>query len=228
MKYKSGGITSKILLGALATLVIAMFVYNTTHQPEVHRDVWNMAMTKGDSSSENYFVEYTDMFCPYCAKFNRVLDDNFHRDYIDSGKVFFELRLTDIISDHSENSERGGEAGYCAAKQAKFWDFYDAMLAKLYDDYHSRGIGVSKTSPKIPKLDDSYYLDVATSSGLDSDQMQSCFESGEALSELRVNTSRASQTLQSGVPFFIVNTFTSSGFDGSYETVEMMLKAGGV
>jgi Protein-disulfide isomerase len=225
---KKGSVVLKVFALIIVALVVTLFVYNVSHKPEVSRDVWNVAMTKGDPDNENYFVEYTDMFCPYCANFNRAMGANFDRDYIETDKVFFEMRLTALIADHSENSQRGNETAYCAARQEKFWTYYDAVLEKLYEDYHSKGIGVSKVSPQIPKLDDSYYFDVASFVGLDVENMKKCLSDGDALKELATNTEKAARTLPSGVPHIVVNDYTSSGFDGDYSTIKMILKAGGV
>jgi protein-disulfide isomerase len=229
MKTKSGGVVSTVIFIVLAVLIVALFTYNIAqNSSKPVSPAWNTAMTKGNPENKNHFIEYTDMFCPYCAKFNRAAGKEFEKDYIDTDKVYFELRLTDVISDHSANSTRGGETGYCAAEQGKFWEYYDEILAKLKVDYHDKGIGVSKTSPEIPKLEDDYFLNAAHAAKLDVDKMKSCLADGSGLKELRKNTRKAEQALPSGVPFFIINKYTSSGFDGGYSTVKYMLKAGGI
>ncbi|MDR1032744.1 MAG: DsbA family protein [Candidatus Nomurabacteria bacterium] len=229
MKTKSGSVAVWVLVVVVAILVVALFAYNAKNPSKnTTEPAWNSAMTMGNSDNKNHFIEYTDMFCPYCARFNRALGEDFEKDYIKTDKLFFELRLTDVIAEHSVNSTRGGETGYCAAQQDKFWPYYDAILAKLKADYHDKGIGVSKTSPQIPKLDDSYFLDAAKTAKLDVGKVQACLKDGSGLKELRANTARAAQVLPSGVPFFILNSYYSSGFEGNYDTVKLMIKAGGV
>jgi protein-disulfide isomerase len=229
MKTQPGNVAAKVLIALVVLLVVALFIYNAPKaNKKANNKAWNTAMTKGNPENPNHFIEYTDMFCPYCAKFNRALGKDFEKDYIDNDKVFFELRLTDIIAEHSVNSTRGGETGYCAARQAKFWPYYDAILAKLKTDYHDKGIGVSKTSPKIPKLEDAYFLAAARTAKLDVEQLETCLATGEGLQELRANTTKAAQKLPSGVPFFVLNDYYSSGFEGDYNTIKLMLKAGGV
>jgi protein-disulfide isomerase len=230
MKTKNGNIVSKIIFVTVAGVIVALFAYNiiANSSKPVKNEVWNKAMTLGNTDNKNHFIEYTDMFCPYCAKFNHALGKDFERDYIETDKLFFELRLTDIISDHSVNSTRGGETGYCAAEQEKFWAYYDTILNNLKVDYHDKGIGVSKTSPKIPQLEDEYYLNAAREAKLDEEKFKTCLADGSGLKELRANTEKAAQLLPSGVPFFILNNYSSSGFEGNYDTVKRMIKAGGI
>jgi protein-disulfide isomerase len=224
-----------ILFVALGVLVVGLVIYNASLPPkptDFSQKAWHEAMTLGNASAENHFIVYTDIFCPYCDNFSRAWADNeeeFRRDYIDNNKIYLEYRLTDIISDHSPNAERGGEGGYCAAKQGAFWEYYRTMLDKLQKDYHSKGIGVSKTSPKIPELDDAYFVEPAKAvARLDVAQFESCMNSHETLPELKQNTAKAGAVVNGSVPYFVFNDFVTSGFGGDWATVKMMFKAGGV
>ncbi|MDR2336661.1 MAG: DsbA family protein [Candidatus Nomurabacteria bacterium] len=227
-----------ILFITLSTLVVGLIIYNASmpkKPADFSKKAWHEAMTLGKADAENHFIVYTDIFCPYCDDFSRAWaehESEFKSDYIESGKVYLEYRLTDIISDHSPNAERGGEGGYCAATQGTFWEYYHEMLKKLQEDYHSKGIGVSKTSPKIPELDDDYFVEparaVAEYATLDVGKFESCMKNHEALPELKQNTTKASAVVNGSVPYFVFNDFVSSGFGGDYATVKMMFKAGGV
>jgi hypothetical protein len=220
-----------IIFVGVAVLILGALVVNAivTKPP---MDVWNENMTMGDKDAAKHFVVYTDMFCPYCDKFSQLIAKNakeFKKDYLDSKEVYFELRLTDMLKDsHSVNSERGGEAGYCAAAQGRdqFWNYYHAMLDKLDKDYHDKGIGVSKTSPEIPKLGDDYYFTAADTAGIDRGKLESCMKKNETLSELNANTAKIPAGA-SGLPYFVFSGWTSSGFDGDWSTVKSMFKAGG-
>jgi protein-disulfide isomerase len=146
--------------------------------------------------------------------------------YFSNKKVLFELRLADIISDHNENGVRSNESGYCAAKQDKFWPYYEAMQDALTTDFYNKGIADKKGAPDMPKLDDGYYLAAAKTAELNQDEFKRCLADGSSLDELNRATDKARRVIQSGVPYFIFDSFVSSGFDGDYDTVRMMFEAG--
>lgn len=215
--------------------IIALVAFSRPVAPET--TAWTNAMTKGSSETGKHFIMYTDIFCPYCDKFSNALHANaedFEENYINNGKVFFEVRITDInyLSGHSNNSQPGGESAYCAARQDKFWPYYEAILDKLYEDYHSKGIGVSATSEHIPDLELSYFQIAAETAELDMDSFNGCMENHETLEELDKHTTNAQKLIASGVPYFVFGDFKASGFDGNWDTdndykqAKLMLNAG--
>ncbi|MDR3125533.1 MAG: thioredoxin domain-containing protein [Candidatus Nomurabacteria bacterium] len=218
-------------------LVVALFVWNAvTPQTAKSVETWQPEMTFGSPQAVNHFIEYVDMMCPYCAKFYLALHDSFddfQRDFIDTDKIYYELRLVDIVSEHSQNSYRGNIAGYCAARQPdKFWGFYETMQNYLTDNYYSKGIGDKKGAPEIPKWDNQVFYDQAEQSDLNMDEFRDCFDTQQPKDTLATNTRKAQISMQtnsiSGVPYFIFNDYTSSGFEGNYSTIQRMFKAGGV
>lgn len=217
--------------------LVALLAFNA-NKP-IDYTPWEMAMTKGDKETAKYhFIMYTDVFCPYCDKFSNALRahaEDFNKTYLEENNVFFEIRVTDLnyTYGHSNNSRPGGEGAYCAAAQDKFWGYYDTLLDRLYEDYHSKGIGVSKESEHIPDLPDSFWTEIAEKGGLDVDAFNACMESDEMLTKLDSNTNRASRTLPSGVPYFVFGKYTTAGFLGEWdaegydwEQAKIMLDAG--
>ena len=140
-----------IVVGFLVSLV----VFNAIAQKSTDMEVWNKQMSKGDAATaKHHFIMYTDLFCPYCDKFSDAVAanlDDFEKNYIQDKEILFEIRVTDVnyVNGHSDNSRPAGLAAYCAAEQGNFWDYYYALLGKIFADYHSKGIGVDKTSPRI-------------------------------------------------------------------------------
>jgi hypothetical protein len=134
---------------------------------------------------------------------------------------------------HSTNSRPAGEAAYCAAKQGDFWGYYYALLAKIYKDYHSRGIGVDRYSEKIPMLEMSYFYDVADElDTIDRDTLTRCMENDDTVGELDSNTNKAKSKVNGGVPRFVFDKFVTDGFagdwntDNDYKEVERLMDAG--
>ena len=230
-----------IRIGVIVIFVgflFALAAYNSMHPSQKQFGVWNSAMTMGDKeTAEHHFVMYTDIFCPYCDKFSNAVTANledFKTRYIDGNKILFEIRVTDLnyLSGHSDNSLPAGEGAYCAAKQNNFWGYYHALLGKLFEDYHSKGIGVDRNSEHIPELAIEYFYDAAEQGGLDRSQFISCMENHEGKAELDRNTTKTSQTLNGGVPYFVFDKFVYSGFMGDwdttadYENVKLIMEAG--
>ncbi|MDR2082149.1 MAG: DsbA family protein [Candidatus Ancillula trichonymphae] len=192
--------------------------------------IWNQSMLVGDPAAKNHFIEYTDMFCPYCAKFNLALHGSqadFEQNFITPKKMNLEIRLVSMLTDH-ENSDKGGAHAYCAARQNRFHKYYSAMIQKVNEQYFSKGIGAYHEAPDIPILPDSFFQDEYAKAGLDKQKMTECMQKGEGLSDLGIATATAQKKLPSGLPHFVFNTFTTSGFDGDYSRIKVMLKAGGV
>ena len=111
-------------------------------------------------------------------------------------------------------------------REDKFWEFYHGAIKSLYDDYHSKGIGDSKTSPMISNLPNDYWLKIGHNAGLGA-QFDQCVTGHETVDEIVENTRRAAQVSQ-GMPTFKFNKFTTAGFDSSWgwDYVKMYLDAG--
>ncbi len=208
------------VIGLLAGLVI----YNALNPPAPDTGVWNEAMTKGNAeTAKHHFIMYTDIFCPYCDKFSNAVAANledFEKTYIEGKNILFEIRVTDVNYEngHSKNSRPAGIAAYCAAKQNNFWDYYYALLEKMFDDYFSKGVGVDPYSKHIPDLPDSYFLDIAKGVKLDQDSFKQCFENKETAKELDKNTAKAQKNIGGAVPHFSFDKFSYDGFAGNWDT----------
>lgn len=211
------------IIVAICGLFIGLACYNSLNPAAPDMTAWNENMTIGDKeTAKHHFVMYTDISCPFCSKFSNALTanwDDFKKNYIEGKHIYFEIRMTDMnhVSGHSNNSRPAAEGAYCAAKQEKFWEFYHEILAKLFEDYHSKGIGVSPTAEKIPDLDVSYFYDAADKAGLDHDKFVTCMEKDETTAEIDTNTTRAG-SVASGLPYFVFDKFTYNGFAGDWNT----------
>lgn len=224
-----------LIIGFLGALII----FNAVNPAPVDMTVWNEQMTKGNKdTAKHHFIMYTDVFCPYCDKFSDAVAANmedFDKNYIEDKNILFEIRVTDMnyVNGHSTNSRPGGEAVYCAAKQGDFWSYYYALLAKIYKDYHSRGIGVDRNSEKIPTLSMDYFYDIADNiDTLDRGKLVSCMENDETVKELDDNTNKAKSKVNGGVPRFVFDKYVADGFlgnwntDNDYKQVKLLMDAG--
>ncbi|MDR3127896.1 MAG: thioredoxin domain-containing protein [Bifidobacteriaceae bacterium] len=242
------GVIVASLLAVVVVIVVIVSLNNTdsnsitasTNSPNVNSSLaadpdkpWHANMVLGSfAKTKNHFVEYADPMCGYCGKFSLALIHNsseLYSKYLNNNKLTLEVRLTDFLQQSQEdNSTRAAEYAYCAADQNKFFDYYDSFMTKLDKDYFSKGIGSYHGAPEIPHLVDSYYDGVASQAGVDSASLSSCLSSGKGQSLLNQATVSAQKIVTQGLPSFNFNSFTTSGFDGSWETVKKMFAAGGV
>ena len=220
---------------AIIFLFLALIIFNANSKPSVESKVWDIRTTLGDAeTAERHYVMYTDLMCPYCDAFSRVVKENleeFKRDYIEGQKILFEMRVTDFLYEFgahkTEYSRQSAEAIYCATAEDKFWDYYYAALDRLWEDFHSRGIGVSKTSPEITGIGDAYWLEIGKNAGL-SGEFKSCYLEHKELGNVEANTEKTYKSVDGGMPYFQFGNFKTSGFDQNWgwEQAKEMLDAG--
>ena len=217
------------IVGVVVALFALLIAGSSTHQDPAAQ-VWSEATTVGELDSPNYYVMYTDLMCPYCDVFSRQVMEHWDefQAYLAEHKILFEVRLTDMLyeANNIQYSRDAAEAAYCAMRENKFWEFYHGAIQALYDDYHSKGIGDSKTSPGITNLPKDYWLKIGHEAGLGA-QFDGCVANHETVDEIVENTRRASQVAQ-GMPTFKFNKFTTAGFDSSWgwDYIKMYLDAG--
>lgn len=216
-------------------LVVAVFIWNATQdETAVDYTVWNEQMTMGNKTADNHFIEYTDAMCPYCTFFTLALHDNeddFKQNYLDNDKIYFELRLADILVEKNDNSHRANTSAYCAADGGKFWDYYIALQDHLNETYWQyvdwSKVKQSNEKSDMEVIDDKVYLDIASSVGLDSDTMLDCMDNNKEIQTKLASATTKSGNVVTGVPYFVFNDYRSSGFGGDYNTIKQMFKAGG-
>lgn len=218
----------------VAGLILALIVASAATKSSNADKVWDERTTVGNLDAKNYYVQYTDLACPYCTVYSRNLmqhDEEFKRDYIEGKDILYEVRVTDFLYEYGEHrtgmSRWGATGTYCATQADKFWGYYYGALQALWDDYHSKGIGVSKESPEIEDMTKDYWVKIAGKIGLNESEFSSCMDSGETLAAVQKNTEKASR-VANGMPYFVFNKFTSSGFDSNWgwDYVQEYLNAG--
>lgn len=225
-----GRIWRTIAIIAIAAIFIILMIINLTTKPNPGDQVWNKAATIGNPEAKNYYIMYTDLMCPYCDVFSRSAMEHWDEftEYIDQHDILFEIRLTDYLYEGNEiaASRASAEGAYCAMREDKFWDYYHGALQSLWDDYHSKGIGSSKTAPQIKDMPENYWQQIGHEAGLGED-FDKCLENHETVSEIENNTRRALQTAQ-GMPYFKFNRFATAGFDSNWgwDYVKKYLDAG--
>lgn len=191
----------------------------------------------GDKKAKNHYIMMTDIMCPYCDVFSRLAMENQEKfdKYLKDHNIVFEVRVTDFLYENNMDkrgfSRMGAEAIACATDQNRFWDYYHQAIRRLWEDYHSKGIGSSKNAPAIKDLTPAYWESIASDVKLDN-SFKSCLSEHKMLETVKQNTADATTLMLrhnlGGMPSFKFNNFTSSGFDTNwdYSYVERYLAAG--
>ncbi len=230
-KNETAGRVGRILLIIGIVLVfLAIFIISATHKSPASEQVWDMRTTIGSTEAKKHYVMYTDLMCPYCDVFSRAVMD--HQDefeqFLADNDVLFEIRLTDMLyyGSDSEMSQDAAEAAFCAIHEDKFWDYYHGALTALYNDYHSKGIGSSKTATPIKNMPEDYWIQIGLDAGLGED-FQNCVNNRETAAEVEEQTMKASQFAE-GMPTFSFEKFKNSGFSDTWgwDEAKQLLEAG--
>lgn len=234
-RRSSKNVWSWIAIGLVVCFVAATMFYdvsrNEVTSPHTSGDAWNSMMLLGSADAPNRFVEYTDYFCSFCEKVQKTTGEEFQKDYIDSGKLSFENRIITVLKEVSPNTEQGAEAAYCSADQDKYWEYSRHLVPRIKADYWDKGIGTKENIANpvpIQKLPLEYFTVSARAVGLDVAKFESCMANAEHQQEIEAATERAVRLGVSGLPYMVVNDYTSNGFVGNYDSLKMVLKAGGV
>lgn len=229
-----GKIIRNVALLLVAVALMALTISSSTVR---NADlVWNEQMTMGEMGAKNYYIYYTDLACPYCDVVSRQIFENMDefREYLAKNNILFEVRLTDFLYEYGEHkpdmSLWSAEGAYCAADEGKFWEYYKASVQALWDDYHSKGIGVSKTGPEITGMTEDYWLEMGRKIGLTEENSAffSCMGNHTDQEKVRSDAEKVAKQVESGLPYFKFNNFKTSGFDQSWgwDYVKRYLDAG--
>jgi protein-disulfide isomerase len=84
--------------------------------------------TMGNPDAPVAIVEYSDLQCPFCARFELQVFPQVRRAYIDTGKVFY-AAVAFPLPMHAY-AVPAAVAARCAGAQGKFWEFRDAVFAE--------------------------------------------------------------------------------------------------
>lgn len=220
-----------LIFGAL----LSLFALSRTGD-KLAGKVWDTRTTVGSMNAKHHYIMYTDLACPYCNVFSRQIMENkdeFMSEYVEGKDILFEVRLTNFLKKFSGYdigmSQWSAEGAYCARNQDRFWDYYYAGQQALWDDYYSKGIGISKTAPKMENMTEEYWLIIGQKLGL-GEEFEKCYTNHETAEELDATAEKVSRMMGDGggMPYFKFGKFTQSGFDPSWgwEYVKQYLDAG--
>lgn len=84
--------------------------------------------TLGDPDAPVKVVEYMDIECPFCKRFSRTVFPKLVRDYVKTGKVYYEIKHFPLPERVHPNAMSGAIAAQCAANQDRFWAYKNLAM----------------------------------------------------------------------------------------------------
>lgn len=158
---------------------------------------------KGNKDAPVVIVVFTDYQCPYCARLvptlDQVIADN--RDNVKLVIKNFPLPM------HSY-AKKAAEASLAAYSMGKFWEFHDALF---------------KNSKQ---LNDKKVREIATSLGLDPDELERKMNSKEVRKKINRDKTDADKVDVRGTPTIFINgrKLRDRSVEGFQDVIDTMLK----
>jgi protein-disulfide isomerase len=169
----------------------------TTTRPSSSRVLPSLPMRmvgsprKGSPKARVAIIEFGDLQCPYCATFAHEVLPHLEAKYIRTDKVLFIYRHFPLEPIHNR-AIRAAAAAECAARQNRFWEMHDALLASQ------------------KRLEESDFLANARTLGLVLPTYTMCLN-GTTPARVREDVKTAADLALSGTPTFFVGTVMADG-----------------
>jgi protein-disulfide isomerase len=150
-------------------------------------------------------IEFTDLQCPFCARFSAQTFPELQKKYIDTGKVRFVTR--DLPLTFHAQALPAAVAARCAGDQGKYWEYRERLFAGQKD------------------LGDAAYNKLAAEMQLDAKAFATCRASPENTAAAEADRTVANTLGITGTPTFLVGTVTNGTFSGERVTGAQPLSA---
>jgi protein-disulfide isomerase len=139
-------------------------------------------------------IEFTDLQCPYCARYASQTFPRLQREYVDTGKLRYTSR--DLPLPLHSFALPAAVASRCAGEQGRFWEYREALFASQ---------ALLGTEP---------YGRIAGQLGLDVEQLEACRSNGEQESNVRADLAMAAQHGIRSTPTFVIGRVVNGEFQG--------------
>lgn len=215
---------------AIVGVIIAAMIASFNQKTAIADKIWDKDTTIGNIDAKNYFIIYSDIVCPYCVAFENAIVEHQEEfeEYIAKNDVLVEVRLSDFLFEYGQSnpaaSRYSAEAVYCAKKQGRFWDYYDYIIAAVWNGYF-KDMGKNAFN-ELDTMGKDYWIALGRQIGLN-DEFSDCVKNDETLEEIKEVAAKTVRHIN-GMPYFKFNNYISSGFDMSWgwEYVKMYFDSG--
>ena len=143
-------------------------------------------------------IEFTDLQCPFCARFSAQTFPELRKKYVDTGKVRFVTRDLPLVF-HAQ-ALPAAVAARCAGDQGKYWEYRERLFAVQQE------------------LGDAIYDKLAAEMSLDAKKFAACRTSGGYRTAAEADRATANALGITGTPTFLVGTVSNGTFTGERVT----------
>ncbi|MFC1686077.1 DsbA family protein [Nanoarchaeota archaeon] len=139
---------------------------------------------KGSDKAEVTIVEFSDFECPFCGRYSTQTYPQIIKNYVDTGDVKYIFR--DFPLGFHANAQKAAEAAECAGDQDKYWEYHDLLFLDQ------------------KALDVTTLKKYATDLGLDTDDFNTCLDSGTHEAEVKKDLADGGKVGVGGTPSFLI------------------------
>lgn len=150
----------------------------------------------GDPNAKVKIVEFADFRCPFCEQLYKESEQQFIKEYVDTGKAVFYFRHFAFLGDPSVVAANAAE---CANDQGKFWE----MHKYLYDNQPPESDTSMYTVDKLTQ--------VAGTLGLDTASFNSCLTNKKFQANIDKDLADGQTAGVTGTPATFVNGVQITG-----------------
>ena len=144
--------------------------------------------TKGLLEAPVTIVEFSEFYCPYCARFTWETLPKIVEEYVENGLVKVVFRNFPV---HGEPAVLAALAGECAHEQGQFWKYHDRLFSAVFREKR--------------RLDAEALVELAEELGMDGQAFQECLSSERYRGNLEEDIAEGERLGVRGTPTFFIN-----------------------
>lgn len=144
---------------------------------------------RGPADAPVTIVEFSDFQCPFCGRFEPVVNLVLAAYPKQVRLIYRNLPLTTL----HPNAQKAAEAAQCARDQNKFWEMHDLLFAE------QTSLSVDALKEKARRI------------GLDTTAFNDCLDSGKSRDAIAADTREADELGLTGTPASFINGRFTSG-----------------
>ena len=144
--------------------------------------------TKGYPDAPVTIVEFSEFYCPYCARFAFNTLPKIVEEYVEKGLVKIVFRNFPV---HGEPAVLAAIAGECAHEQGRFWEYHDRLFSAVFQENKH--------------LDEAGFEELAGELGLDVRAFRECLRSERYRENIEEDRAEGQRLGVRGTPSFSIN-----------------------